>query len=701
MRVPPLLLFAALEASLALYGLGFSHLLGAVEGGYLALARGADVSFAAHAALRFAFGALLLAPPTLASGATLPAAAKAFVREDARLGGGLAALYGANVVGAALGAGATVFFTIGLLGYPGTATLGAWANGLAAVAAVAAHRWMRARVPPATAGAGPRVWTPAARVVALTYFVVGFGSLSGELLWSRVFSQVGFNPATSTFGLVLLTFLLGHGLGSGLVFPLLARKVPARRLFAALPVFAGVASAASVLGLLPRFDSMQPVGLLRQLGVVLPAARAWLLIPAVGLPAMASGVMFPLASRLSIRGVRGLGTGVGSLAALSTVGGIAGSFLTGFWLMPALGAVHCVFLVAAATVLVGVWSGAALADPPRSRRGPWLATGATLAVTAALWFAVPNHASLILFPDEELVAFGEGRNSSTAVVRNPELGHFLLVHGERVKGGGTSVDLAVRLLEAPSEVVILGLGTGSVAAEALQVDAVQRVTAVDIDGELPEFIPWMRGEAMGRFVPPRFRFVENDGRHFLLTHELQADLLVNDAAIYAWYLELSTLQFNRLARSRLAPEGIYAGRLHLWRISDQAFRREIATFVEVFPNAALWRLSDDIGMIVGRNGDLPVDRPLSGGDMPWTLWHDAAELRAIAAGQALITDAFPLHIPDTFLSEDRYPLLEYTSPRAFPEEERHGVRAPGHGGRPARGAEAQPGAGGRRPGIRE
>jgi spermidine synthase len=695
-RVPPLLVFAALEAFLALYGLAFSTLLGGVETVYLEIAGGGGLSFAAHAALRFAFGALVLAPPTLASGATLPAAAKAFVRDDAGLGRGLAALYGANVLGAAVGAGATTFFTIGLLGYPGTAMVGAWANGIAALLAVVAHRTQRVPAPAPVPAAVRRTWTPAARAVALTYFIVGFGSLSGELLWSRVFSQVGFNPATYTFGLVLVAFLVGHGVGAGVLFGWLVRRFEARRLFAALPVCIGLLMALSVLGLLPRSAAMEPVWLLRQIGVILPVERAWLLVPAVSLPAMASGAMFPLASRLSIRGVSGVGTGVGSLAALSTVGGILGSFLTGFWLMPALGAVHCIFLVAGLNVLAGIGSWVALSDAPTSRRRrAGLGALATAAAVGSLVALVPNHVSLVLFPAEELLAFGEGRNSSTAVARDPEWGNFLLVHGERVKGGGTSVDLATRMLPAPRDVAVIGLGTGSVAAAALRVDEVERVTAIDIDGDLPDFIPWMRGEGMDVFVPPRFRFVENDGRHFLLTTHERYDLLVNDAAIYAWYLELSTLEFNRLARAHLADEGLYAGRLHMWRISEIAFQREIATFLEVFPNAALWRLSDDIGMLVGRNGDLPVDRSLSGEPMPWTLWHDADSLRAIAEGQLLITDAFPLHIPDTFVSEDRYPLLEYTSPRALPEEVIGDHPAPGDGGRPRRGAPPQPGAGGR------
>ena len=206
----------------------------------------------------------------------------------------------------------------------------------------------------------------------------------------------------------------------------------------------------------------------------------------------------------------------------------------------------------------------------------------------------------------------------------------------------------------------------------------------------------MRGEGMALFVPPRFEFVENDGRHHLLTSATTYDIIVNDEAIYAWYLELSTREFNELARSRLKPEGIYTGRLHNWRVTEEALRREFATFLEVFPNAAYWGISEDIGMLVGRNGDLPVDGSADPtARIPGTLWYDAQQLAALSEGYEVITDAHPLHIPDTFLSKDRYPLLEYTSPRSIPEDEGVNVpsneadrgqpRAPGYRGRPMGG----------------
>jgi len=665
----PLAVFAALEVFLAVYAQVFPHALGGVEQLYLDLAVGDDTSFFTHAILRFVFGALILLPPTIACGGTLPAASKAFVRADDRIGRDVASLYGANLVGAAAGCLVTTYFTIGLWGYPATAWMGTGANLTAALLALGAL-WLVRDAAPAPAGStehGPGPWRPGAAVVGVGYFAVGFCALGIEILWTRAVSQFGFNPATYVFGLVLVTFLAGHAVGAQGLFPALIRRYPPTRLFGWFIFgFAGM-GLLSVLLLIPRPGDMTAVAFLRDIGLVLPVERIWLIFPGVFLPAMFSGALFPLASRLSIRNRGGVGRGVGSLVALSTVGGIAGSLLTGFWLMPALGTMRCLLMFAALAALAGIWSTWALAgmDPVARRRRALPATAVTFVGLIGLLAAVPSHAHLLLFPGEEVKSFSEGRNSSTAVVDHPTAGRFMLTHGERLKGGGSNIILAAAMHPAARRVAVIGLGTGRVAAVALGLGRFERVTAVDINGDLPDIIPLMLGEDHGRFRTDAFRFVENDGRHFLLTGSEQFDIIVNDAALYAWYLELSTLEFNRIAEGRLAPDGLYLGRLHLWRITDDAFRREIATFIEVFPNAALWKLSDDIAMLVGRNGDLPLDSGVVL-DMPAderpVLWYDADGLAELAAGERLITDDHPLHVPHTFHSNDQYQIIEYIAP---------------------------------------
>ena len=665
-RIAPLVALAALEGFLALYAQLFPHFLEVIEGGYLALATGNDLSLFSHAVLRFLFGTLILLPPALASGATLPAAAKAFVHQEQRLGLDVATLYGANVVGACLGCALTTFFTIGLLGYPGTAWLGTSANLGAALLALLLHRQTGAPAVAPDKPARPRqTWKPGAVIIGSAYFSVGFVMLGAELMWTRIFSQFGFNPSTYMFGLILTSFLVGHAAGSGLLFPVLIRFIDAGRLFWGMQLSIGLLTAASVLALTMQPSSLEPVQLLRHVGLVLPLEKAWLLLPGIIGPAALSGALFPLASHLSGKGILNVGTVVGSLSALATVGGIAGSFLTGFFLLPWLGAVHCLILLAGLVILAAVWSRLALTSggkvSPRIQAA--LFSLATAAGVYLLLLLVPAHAHLLLFPEETLVRFEEGRSSAAAALVHPKGGRMMLVNGERLTGGGTNVHLAMAIHPQAREAAVIGFGTGTVVLDALEIDQMRKVTAVDIDGNLPLFLPLHLGEKSRLFVPPRFRFVENDGRHFLHTTDQRFDLIINDAAMYAWYLELSTLEFNRLVASRLKPQGLYVGRLHLFRITEDAYRRELATFQAAFPNCSFWLLSNDIGMLVGRNGDQPLTTEdfHKNKDIPGTprLKYDRHQMELIAAGVELITDAYPLHIPDTFLLHDIYPIIEY------------------------------------------
>lgn len=675
MRIPPLLAFAGLEIFLGVYAQLFAGLTSLVDTTYIGLVQGAEMSFASHAVLRIIFAVAVLAPPTLASGATLPVASRAFITGDASIGRGVAALYGANVVGATLGCFATTFFVIGLLGYPATAWIGTGANLIAAAIAVLLHR--RAPPPPtpapspvapASARNGTTIWLPGAAMVGMAYFAVGFASMGSELLWTRVLSQFGFNPATLVFGLVLTTYLVGHAIGSLAFFPLAIRHVEPRRLFTLLLLGFAALLTASVAALTIRFDGYTVIGPLRQLGLVLPWERTWLLIPGLLLPATCTGILMPLTSHLSIKTTEGIGTGVGSLAALSTVGGILGSVLTGFWLMPALGAVPCMLLMAGWCAVTATWSHWALQEKRGGMARPAVVAAVLTAGFAGLVALVPPHTHLILFPGEEIIAFSEGVNASSAIVDTAQGDRVLLVSGERVFGGGSDVPLAMSLNPTATRAAIIGLGSGSVTAVALADDRLEQVVAIDIDSGLPKLLPLLLRERWELFGRPGFTFEENDGRHFLRTSSDRYDLLVNDAAIYAWYLELSTLEFNLLARSKLEPEGLYLGRLHLFRITDHAFKAEIRTFLEVFPNAAFWEISEDIGILIGRNGELPVDRPPAGAPLPdgRVLWYNAEELHEIAKGGRLISDQHPLHVPWTFTTTDRQPIIEYTDPSLLP-----------------------------------
>ena len=97
------------------------------------------------------------------------------------------------------------------------------------------------------------------------------------------------------------------------------------------------------------------------------------------LPSVLLGMVPPIAIRLALQGLATSGRTVGALYACSTLGSLAGTFLTGFWLISAVGTRAIVFGAGALLLALAVWSGR-LWRIERPLRGLPLLAGAALLV---------------------------------------------------------------------------------------------------------------------------------------------------------------------------------------------------------------------------------------------------------------------------------------------------------------------------------
>src|SRR5206468_503767 len=131
-------------------------------------------------------------------------------------------------------------------------------------------------------------------------------------------------------------YLLGLGVGSAAIAPLLARGRVAPWWFALLQLGIALSAAAGIHAYagLPR--AMLDLG--ERAGpswAGLLAGELALVAPILLVPCLLLGAAFPLATRLLQRGAGGPATG--AAYAVNTLGTIAGSLATGFVLLPAIG----------------------------------------------------------------------------------------------------------------------------------------------------------------------------------------------------------------------------------------------------------------------------------------------------------------------------------------------------------------------------
>src|SRR5437868_4145671 len=138
----PLWLYARLEIGVALTTALTPGLLWLVRVGYLGVGGQSTLGSVLGTALRLVLAALVLAPPTLLMGGTLPAVVRAAQSDEDAQRRGLGLLYGANTLGAVAGAFSSSFFLLEVLGTRQTLWTACLLNLLVAmVARVLSRRW--------------------------------------------------------------------------------------------------------------------------------------------------------------------------------------------------------------------------------------------------------------------------------------------------------------------------------------------------------------------------------------------------------------------------------------------------------------------------------------------------------------------------------------------------------------------------------
>ncbi|MBI4702219.1 MAG: fused MFS/spermidine synthase [Deltaproteobacteria bacterium] len=422
----PLGMYSLLEAGIAALAALTPLLLAAVRALYVAMGGTTALGMTLGTLVRLVLSALVLLPPTLLMGGTLPAAARAATGGGDAERRATALLYGTNTLGAVAGAAASTFMLLEVFGTRLTLWLACLVNALVALGARALDRslraqdrgrdevWVHAFSHPArqAAASARRDWLAEQRSggpgrSVLLYArtraedesrdrlgaagAVGFVFLLMELVWYRMLSPL-LGGTSYTFGLILAVALAGIGAG-GLVYGLRPQGRPPRLVSfaascgleaAALALPYALGDRVALLAIFTR--SFGAIGLGGH-------AIAWSCVCAiVVLPAaLVAGYQFPLLVALLGAGRERLGRHVGLAYATNTAGAILGSLCGGFWLLPDLSAPGAWRL--AVWLLLGVGLSAlaldarleAAARVPCGRRvlGP-LWPAALLALTVAL-----------------------------------------------------------------------------------------------------------------------------------------------------------------------------------------------------------------------------------------------------------------------------------------------------------------------------
>lgn len=184
-----------------------------------------------------------------------------------------------------------------------------------------------------------RIW-----LAYLIVFVSSTCTLVIELVAGRIMAPyigVSLYTWTSIIGIVLAGISLGNYLGG-----VVADRRASRPTLGAILVAGGVSSAA-ILALTPVVTAISP-----QMPLI-PRIVFYITTIFI-LPSVILGMVSPIVIKLALQDLQRTGNTVGSIYAVSTVGSIVGTFLTGFWLISWLGTRTIVWLVALVLLALGI-----------------------------------------------------------------------------------------------------------------------------------------------------------------------------------------------------------------------------------------------------------------------------------------------------------------------------------------------------------
>jgi spermidine synthase len=599
----PLRVVAVLEAGIAVLGLVIPFALPVVQQAYVAA-----VGYGyGGILLRALVCGLVLTPPTMLMGATLPAISRWLASSrDGASDTGL--IYTANIAGGAMG---TVLAGFYLLRVYDTVIAGAVAVAINLVVAVAAWTMASRSAPSAPVAPAPLAPTPLAPKAPslVPIYVVaalsGFTALGAEVVWTRQLSLL-FGASVYTFSLILAVFLGGLGVGSFAGSSLARRSSdPAVwlgrvQLLLAAAIAFGAWMIVNALPLWQPTNAFLPwVRATPSLAFTFDALRcAVALLPATAL----WGVSFPLALATG-PGRAHFSRHVARVNAINTAGALAGTLTLTLIGVPMVGSqVAQQFLVVVAAV-----SGLGLLWTVATERR--VIPIATALIVAAIAVAVvpPVPGRLIAYGRsvnswasiKRFLYLAEGATASVAVTEH--IGGTRQFHiAGKVEASDLDVDMRLeRMLghvpalvhPKPRSILIVGVGAG-VTAGALSIHPeVERIVVCEIEPMVPASARTYFGEENHHvFDDPRVELIFDDARHFLQTTRETFDIITSDP-IHPWVRGAATLyslEYLQLARAHLNPGGVVTQWIPLYETDERSVKSEIATFAQVFPDTTLW-----------------------------------------------------------------------------------------------------------------
>ena len=419
----------------------------------------------------------------------------------------------------------------------------------------------------------------------LVVFVSGAVLMGLEMTGSRVLA-IHFGSSIYVWGAIIGIFLAALSLGyySG---GMLADRKPTFYLLNILLLIAGF-----WLMLIPFYAN----AICRAVLQLNPGERLGPLLSTMilfGGPSVLLGMVSPYSVRLAAREIERMGNVSGRLYALSTFGSIAGTLLTAFWLIPAIGVRTLLQVLGLCLILLP------LAVLPRSYKRKALALGSILLAPTLIFL---NSRSITPAQPHQTILFeGDSPYHYIKVVDDKQRNTRFLQFNNYVEGAidltppyetrvsyTNAFHLARVFKQDPQNILIIGGGGGIGARKFVMDDERVVVDLVEIDQKVVDLSARYFYLAPG----PRLRIHVEDGRNFVRRTTNRYDVVILDAFTIGGQIpfHLTTQEFMREIKQVLAPGGVLLANINgtLQGSRSRILRSEYKTVATVFESVYLF-----------------------------------------------------------------------------------------------------------------
>jgi predicted membrane-bound spermidine synthase len=701
----PLIAYASCELAIGLYCALTPIIFVATRGIYVSLAGDIPPDASILTFLRITLGALALLFPTVLMGVTLPLLVAHLERQHGALGNTIARLYGANTLGASLGALLCGYAILPALGIFRTTLLAALLNLLVALVALEYFKRIGSRgtlpgvasdIPAVAPHAMTRVSRPVAVVALVILGVGGAVTLGLEVHYIHLLAVVAGN-STYAFSLMLAAFLFGLGAGSEFGRRLLGSKLSHAAILVGLEAALAVAIWAGLFqwdDIPDHFAAYEHYEVLKTFGQR-EFVRAWICLLVMVPPSFLIGAIYPVAMDAAVRGadhrwLERVGTG----AAINTLGNIAGVLGGGFLLLATVGAIEglriigfvCLALSFAAllvtrrtTMKIGVVPLSvvavvmALVVPTLDYTN--LTTGANVYFRTQNWGEVIDRAESL---DGGLTTVNRSQTASGPLLTLLTNGKFQgnnSATGEVIAQAGFAMAPLLHTT-ARGNALVIGYGTG-MSARTLSDAGFANLDIVDLSGDIIVLADRYFSSVNGNVRQRRGVYTHvTDGRNFLLLQKRKYDLIGMEVSSI-WFAGAASLynrEFYQLVKPRLNPGGVLQQWVQLHHMDSKDFLRIIGSVRSEFKNVWVYLIGGQ-GIIVASESDssFPSDDALGRLDatngLQWALASYKGSARTLSASLVLSPAGVDrmlggLGVPvEYWVSTDDNLRLEYNTPR--------------------------------------